>query len=68
MNGKNVVFFSKRGEKGLTSYSPEEVNVLATENGKSAIVFKNKARSYSENLVVQGAYDIMSAILIKSEE
>ncbi len=52
----------------MTSYTPEEVNVLATENGKSAIVFKNKARSYTEKLVVHGAYDIMSAILIKSEE
>jgi cobalt-zinc-cadmium efflux system membrane fusion protein len=63
-----VEFFGKKGDKGMTSYTPEEVNVLATENGKSAIVFKNKARSYTEKLVVHGAYDIMSAILIKSEE
>jgi len=68
MNGKNVVFFSKKGGKGMTSYAPEEVNVFATENGKTAIEFKNKGRSYNENLVVHGAYDIMSAILIKSEE
>jgi cobalt-zinc-cadmium efflux system membrane fusion protein len=68
MNGKNVVFFGKKGKKGLTTYTFEDVTVLATENGKAAIVFKNKERSYTDQLVVHGAYDIMSAFLIKSEE
>lgn len=68
MNGKNVVFYSKKGSQGMLSYSPEEVKVLATENGKSAIEFKNKARKFTEQVVIHGAYDIMSAILIKSQE
>lgn len=68
MNGKNVVFFPSEKSGKLTSYVPEEVNVLSTSNNMSAIEFKNKSRKYSDNLVVSGAYDIMSAILIMSEE
>lgn len=68
MNGKSVVFFSKNTKNNMTVFSPEEVEVLATENGKSAIEFKNKIRTYNEPLVVKGAYDILSALLIDNEE
>jgi len=68
MNGKNVVFFSKKESGNLTTYSPEEVTIVATENGNSAIEFKNPTRTYDNTLVLQGAYDIMSAILIQGEE
>lgn len=68
MNGKNVVFFGKKSNDMRTTYVPEEVEVLATENGKSAIVYKNKSRTFQDKVVVHGAYDIMSAILIQSEE
>lgn len=68
MNGKNVVFFGKKTNQNMTTYVPEEVEILATENGKSAISFKNRSRNFTEKVVVHGAYDIMSAILIQSEE
>ena len=68
MNGKNVVFFETNKEKGSASYVPEEVRVISVNNGKSAIEYKNKARSYLDSIVITGAYNIMSAILIKGEE
>lgn len=67
MKGKSVVFFSKALGKGQRNFVPEEVNILATENGFSAIKFKNPSRSYDEVLVLKGAYDILSALLIQSE-
>ena len=67
MKGKSVVFFSKDLGNGQRNFVPEEVNVLATENGFSAIKFKNPSRSYDEVLVLKGAYDILSALLIQSE-
>jgi cobalt-zinc-cadmium efflux system membrane fusion protein len=68
MNGKNVVFFETKKENGSASYVPEEVRVISVNNGKSAIEYKNKARSYLDPVVITGAYNIMSAILIKGEE
>lgn len=68
MDGKNCVFFNKSSNGGQTTYVPEEVNVLASENGKSAITFKNKSRNFNEKLVIHGAYDIMSAMLTQSED
>ncbi len=68
MNGKNVVFFETKKEKGSASYVPEEVRVISVNNGKSAIEYKNKTRSYLDSIVITGAYNIMSAILIKGEE
>jgi cobalt-zinc-cadmium efflux system membrane fusion protein len=68
MNGKNVVFFSNKESGNLTTYSPEEVIITATESGNSAIEFINPTRTYDNTLVLHGAYDIMSAILIQGEE
>ena len=68
MNGKNVVFFETKKGKGSANYIPEEVRIISVNNGKSAIEYKNKARSYLDSVVITGAYNIMSAILIKGEE
>lgn len=68
INGKNCVFFPEKAGKNGMDFVPEEVRILATENGMSAIAFKNPARHYSSPLVVKGAYDVLSAILIQEEE
>ena len=68
MNGKNVVFFEIKKGNGNASYVQEEVRVISVNNGKSAIEYKNKSRSYLDSIVITGAYNIMSAILIKGEE
>ncbi len=68
MNGKNVVFFETKKGKGSANYIPEEVRIISVNNGKSAIEYKNKSRSYLDSIVITGAYNIMSAILIKGEE
>ncbi len=68
MNGKNVVFFETKKGKGSANYIPEEVRIISVNNGKSAIEYKNKSRSYLDSVVITGAYNIMSAILIKGEE
>ena len=68
MNGKNVVFFETKKGKGSANYIPEEVRIISVNNGTSAIEYKNKSRSYLDSVVITGAYNIMSAILIKGEE
>jgi len=68
MKGKNVVFFSKKESENLTTYSPEEVTIIASENGNSAIEFKNPSRTFDDTIVIHGAYDIMSTILMQGEK
>jgi cobalt-zinc-cadmium efflux system membrane fusion protein len=68
LNGKSVVFFPKKSTKGFTTFRAEEVNILATESGFSAFEYKNPTRKYTEKLVLTGAYDIMSSMLIQDEE
>lgn len=67
LNGKNVVFIPvKKGSK--TSFIPAEVTVLTTENEWTAFEFKAKKYNYSQQLVINGAYDILSTFLLKAEE
>jgi cobalt-zinc-cadmium efflux system membrane fusion protein len=68
LNGKLVVFFVKSKTKNATTYIPEEVRVLSTDKERTAIEFLNQKRSLNDKLVISGAYEIMSAILIKGEE
>jgi cobalt-zinc-cadmium efflux system membrane fusion protein len=67
-NGDNVVFCPLKTAKGTTTYIPESVIVIAIDEDKTAFKFKNRNRSYSDHIVVSGAYDILSALLIKTEE
>lgn len=67
LNGKNVVFIPvKKGSK--TSFIPAEVTVLTTENEWTAFEFKAKKYNYFQQLVINGAYDILSTFLLKAEE
>lgn len=68
MNGKSVVFFGKAAQNGLREFKPEEVEILGSDRSRSAIRFVNGSRSYSDKLVVSGAYDLMSAMLVAVEE
>jgi cobalt-zinc-cadmium efflux system membrane fusion protein len=67
-NNENVVFCPVKTAKGTTTYIPESVLVIANDRDKTAFKFKNRNRSYSDNIVVSGAYDILSALLIEKEE
>jgi len=68
LNGKNVVFFSKIGAKDKKIFYPAVVNVLANENHKTAFEFEDENYSYTSPIVLKGAYDILSALLMQSEE
>ena len=68
LNGKQVVFFVKSKTKNATTYVPEEVRIISTDKERTAIEFLNQKRSMNDKLVISGAYEIMSAILIKGEE
>ncbi len=68
LNGKLVVFFVKSKTKNATTYVPEEVRIISTDKERTAIEFLNQKRSMNDKLVISGAYEIMSAILIKGEE
>jgi cobalt-zinc-cadmium efflux system membrane fusion protein len=68
LNGKQVVFFGSDAGNGMREFKPEEVEVLGTDRSKAAIRYMNASRSYNDKLVVTGAYDLMSALLVTGEE
>lgn len=68
MNGMPVVFFGSDADNGLREFKPVEIEVLGSDRSRTAIRFKDRSRSYTDKLVVSGAYDLMSAILVKAEE
>lgn len=68
LNGRSVVFVVRGKKDGLTNFGPEEVTVLANDRDLTAIEFKNKSIKMTDPIVISGAYDIMSAILVKGEE
>jgi cobalt-zinc-cadmium efflux system membrane fusion protein len=68
LKGASVVFITEKAAKGLTNFKAEEVDVMASENGYSAIRYKNPKRKFTDKIVVTGAYDIMSSMLVQSEE
>lgn len=67
LNNKKVVFIpTKKGK--VTTFNPEEVNVLSTENEWTAFEFKSKKIKLNQRVVTKGAYDILSTFLMKAEE
>jgi cobalt-zinc-cadmium efflux system membrane fusion protein len=68
LNGKSVVFYEKSRKGSSKTFIPEEIRILNTEDNRVAIELVNNNRSMKDPLVLRGAYDIMSAILIQGEE
>ena len=67
LNNKKVVFIpTKKGK--VTTFNPEEVNVLSSENEWTAFEFKSKKIKLNQQVVTKGAYDILSTFLMKAEE
>lgn len=67
LNDKKVVFIpTKKGK--VTTFNPEEVHVLSTENEWTAFEFKSKKIKLNQQVVTKGAYDILSTFLMKAEE
>lgn len=67
LNNKKVVFIPTKKEK-VTTFNPEEVHVLSTENEWTAFEFKSKKIKLNQRVVTKGAYDILSTFLMKAEE
>ncbi len=68
MNGKNVVFYSKDVAKDKKIFYPAAVTILANENHNTAFEFEDENISFTRPIVLKGAYDILSALLMQSEE
>jgi cobalt-zinc-cadmium efflux system membrane fusion protein len=68
LNGKNVVFYSKNGGKDKKIFYPAAVTILANEKHKTAFEFEDENISFTSPIVLKGAYDILSALLMQSEE
>jgi cobalt-zinc-cadmium efflux system membrane fusion protein len=68
MNGKSVVFYQKSTNGKISTFIPQEVRIISSDEKRSAIEFVNSSRSMDDPLVVKGAYEIMSALVIKGEE
>jgi cobalt-zinc-cadmium efflux system membrane fusion protein len=67
LNGKTMVFYEKMKNKTLATFYPEEVRVISSDETRSAIEFVNQVGGRDGSLVVKGAYEIMSAMLIHQE-
>jgi cobalt-zinc-cadmium efflux system membrane fusion protein len=67
LNGKTMVFYEKMKNKTLATFYPEEVRVISSDETRSAIEFVNQVGVRDGSLVVKGAYEIMSAMLIHQE-
>ena len=68
MNGSSVVFIATGAREGKSFFRPIPVRVLAVSGNVTAFEFERKDMNTSGLLVVSGAYDIMSAMLVNSEE
>ena len=68
MNGKNVVFYSKDVAKDKKIFYPAAITILANENHNTAFEFEDENISFTRPIVLKGAYDILSALLMQSEE
>ena len=68
MNGKNVVFYSKDVAKDKKIFYPAAITILANENHNTAFEFEDENISFTRLIVLKGAYDILSALLMQSEE
>jgi cobalt-zinc-cadmium efflux system membrane fusion protein len=68
LNGKNVIFrrVAAKGKKVI--FKPEEIRIIAQENGLTAFEFKNKACTYKDTVVIKGAFDLLSSLLVSEEE
>lgn len=66
LNGKKVVFRVKVKKGKNTEFVPQEVHILSVDGEKTVIEFVG---GYQDGtIVIKGAYDVMSALLIKGEE
>jgi cobalt-zinc-cadmium efflux system membrane fusion protein len=68
LKGKNVIFrrVATKGKKIV--FQAEEVKIIAQENGLTAFIFKNKACSYEDKVVVRGSFELVSSLLVSEEE
>ena len=65
--GKQVVFRGNNGKNGQRQFVPVEVDVLSTENEWTAIKPKGNKENISFPVVINGAYSIYSAYILKQE-
>ena len=68
IDGQSVVFVRAKKEGDKLLFKPVPVNVLMNNAGNTAFEYLDTSRSYSEKVVSKGAYDILSAMLVSSEE
>jgi cobalt-zinc-cadmium efflux system membrane fusion protein len=68
LNGKNVVFFEQTRNNKASTFVPEEVRIISTDETKTAIKFVDETRLMTEPLVVKGAYELMSVMVMKEEQ
>lgn len=68
LNGKNVVFFEQTRNNKVSTFVSEEVRIISTDETKTAITFVDETRLMTEPLVVKGAYELMSVMVMKEEQ
>lgn len=67
LEGKDVVFWKKTQRAEGTTYVVKEVETLGEEQGRTAIRYKSGEKTGAEEVVVKGAYAILSTILMKMQ-
>lgn len=65
LKGKKVIFAKTASGNGTATFMPFEIEVLQEEEEFTAFTYKNNKRNNEDILVVSGAYDILSQLVIQ---
>jgi cobalt-zinc-cadmium efflux system membrane fusion protein len=67
LNGEDVIFSVIHSDKTAKTFEILPIEVLGTANGKTAFRLKDTMKTPSNNLVLKGAYSILSSLLMEME-
>jgi cobalt-zinc-cadmium efflux system membrane fusion protein len=68
LNGKNVVFIHAKKDNDKTMFRAVPVRILVSDHSYTAFEFENPELNWQQKIVVSGAYDLLSQILISGED
>ncbi|MFM2039477.1 MAG: hypothetical protein RLZZ493_66 [Bacteroidota bacterium] len=67
LNEKDVVFTARSNSKSKNTFDIQPIEVLGNAHGRTAFRFVNEDQTRSKQLVLKGAYSILSSLLMEME-
>jgi cobalt-zinc-cadmium efflux system membrane fusion protein len=68
MDGRKVVFIQQSSTGSRTLFKPMPIHILNTGKLVTAFEYEESSVPYDKKVVIKGAYDIMSEMLVTGEE